>query len=170
MTCPSEPAYRVFVGLGSNLGDRLANLCRALQLLQENGVRVLRVSALYESEPVGTDEPQPLYLNAVAEVETTQPLTELLETMEAVERALGRQTKGDHRPRPIDLDILWTEGGRVKTERLVVPHPRLWERAFVLLPLADLTEELDGRSVHEVVQRLQSEQKVWKVSENWWVP
>ncbi len=170
MTCPSEPAYRVFIGLGSNMGDRLANLRRALQLLQEAGVRVLRVSALYESEPVGTDEPQPLYLNAVAEVETSQPLTKLLETLEAVERALGRQTKGDRRPRPIDLDILWAEGRRVMTERLVVPHPRLWERAFVLLPLSDLTEELDGYSVRDAVQRLQAMQKVWKVSECWWMP
>ncbi len=167
MSCPCE-GYRVFIGLGSNMGDRLRNLREALRLLQNNGITVLRVSALYESDPVDTPDPQPPYLNAVAEVKTDLPLATLLTVLEGIERALGRYTKGDRRPRPIDLDILWAEGQRVSDERLTVPHPRLWERLFVLLPLSELVAELDGRSLEEAIRQRQPYQRVWKVSEQGW--
>ncbi len=152
---------KVFIGLGSNLGDREANLKAALRLIERQDVTVVRISSLYESEPLGVAEPQPPYLNAVAELQTDLPLTELLELLEAVERQLGRTEKGGSQPRPIDLDILWAEGERVQSERLTVPHPRLWERAFVLLPLSELVSQLEGVSVPEAAKRLAKVQKVY---------
>jgi len=157
-----------FIGLGSNLGDRLENLRRGLELLVQAGIEVIRLSALYESEPIGTPEPQPPYLNAVAEIRTDLPLSELLRLLEQVERQLGREEKGRKRARPLDLDILWVEGERCQSAELTVPHPRLWERAFVLVPLADLVDTLEGRSVAEAAEQLKRVQKVWKVKEGWW--
>lgn len=159
---------RIFIGLGANLGDRLANLRKALDLLKAQGITVTRVSGLYESEPVGVAEPQPPYLNAVAEIVTDLPLDELLFRLEAIERRLGRKRKGGWQPRIIDLDILWAEGERVQTERLTVPHPRLWERAFVLLPMAELTEELEGIPVAERARQVAKCQTVQRVCSAWY--
>lgn len=159
---------RVFIGLGSNLGDREANLKAALRWMHRKGITVVRVSSLYETEPIGVSEPQPPYLNAVVEVKTGLPLTELLDLLEAIERRLGRTEKGGGQPRSIDLDILWADGEKVQSERLTVPHPRLWERAFVLLPLADLISKLDGVSLPEAAVRLAQGQKVRLVRQNWW--
>lgn len=159
---------RVFVGLGTNLGDRIANLRTALASLQEHGITVTKVSALYESEPLGVSEPQPPFLNAVAEIVTELPLDALLERLEAIERQLGRTQKGTLKPRPIDLDILWAEGERMQTERLTVPHPRLWERAFVLLPLAELVDTLDDIAVSERARELARQQKVRRIADRWW--
>lgn len=157
---------RVFIGLGSNLGDRVENLRRAICLLQLNGIKVLRVSSLYETEPVETSVPQQNYINAVAEIVTHLPLFDLLDLLERIERQMGRASKGDKKPRTIDLDILWAEGERVDAERLKVPHPRLWERAFVLVPLSELVEELDGKSVTKAAQALSPKQRVRKFAES----
>jgi 2-amino-4-hydroxy-6-hydroxymethyldihydropteridine diphosphokinase len=163
----SEPLRerRVFIGLGSNLGDRVENLRQAICLMQVHGLKVLRVSSLYETEPVETCEPQPNYINAVAEVVTDLPLPKLLEVLEQIERKLGRESKGDKKPRTVDLDILWAEGERIDSERLKVPHPRLWERAFVLMPLSELVDELDGKPVAEVARSLSDRQKILKIAE-----
>lgn len=159
---------RVLVGLGSNLGDRSENLRRALSLIEANGLQVVRVSGLYETEPVETDEPQPPYLNAVAEISTNLPLTKLLDLLEEIERRLGRTSKGSKKPRTIDLDILWAEGEQIQTERLKVPHPRLWERAFVLVPLSEIVDELDGKSVSKAAQNLATQQQIRKIAEDQW--
>ncbi len=159
---------RIFIGLGANLGDRLENLRKALDLLKEQGITVTRVSGLYESEPLGVAEPQPPYLNAVAEIVTDLPLDELLARLEAIERQLRRTQKGGWQPRTIDLDILWAEGERVQTERLTVPHPRLWERAFVLLPLAELTGALDGIPIAQQAEQVAKWQTVWRVCSAWY--
>lgn len=157
---------RVFIGLGSNLGDRIENLKQAIYLLQINGIKVLRVSSLYETEPVETSQPQQNYINAVAEIATHLPLFDLLDLLEQIEKQMGRESKGHKKPRTIDLDILWAEGERVDTDRLKVPHPRLWERAFVLVPLSELVEELDGKSVTKAAEALSSKQKVKKLAES----
>lgn len=159
---------KVFIGLGSNLGDRVENLQKALSLLEAKGVEVERVSGLYETEPVETEESQPPYLNAVAEISTTLPLTGLLDLLEDVERQLGRMGKGEKKPRTIDLDILWAEGERINSDRLTVPHPRLWERAFVLVPLSELVDELDGKSVPEAARELAQQQFVQKIDNAQW--
>mgnify|MGYP001626259185 CR=1 FL=1 len=159
---------KVLIGLGSNLGDRIENLRKALSLLEAKGIEVKRVSGLYETEPVETEEPQPTYLNAVAEIVTDLPLTKLLDLLEGIEFQLGRESKGEKKPRTVDLDILWAEGERVSSDRLTVPHPRLWERAFVLVPLSELVEELDGKSVTELARELAQRQLVRKVDNAQW--
>ena len=163
----SEPLRerRVFIGLGSNLGDRVGNLRRAISLMQVHGLKVLRVSSLYETEPVETCEPQPNYINAVVEIITDLPLPKLLKVLEQIERKLGRESKSDKKPRTVDLDILWAEGERIDSEHLKVPHPRLWERAFVLVPLSELVNELDGKPIAEFAKPLSDKQKIRKIAE-----
>lgn len=128
---------RAFVGLGSNLGDRLDNLRRALQLLEDRGVRVLRSSRVYETDPVG-GPPQPDFLNAVAEVETGETARGLLEACREAERALGRARGERWGPRVIDLDVLTFGDEEIDEPDLHVPHPRMHERGFVLIPLLEL--------------------------------
>jgi 2-amino-4-hydroxy-6-hydroxymethyldihydropteridine diphosphokinase len=126
-----------FLGLGSNLGDRLANLRRAVDLLAEvEGIDVVRTSAVYETDPVGP--PQPDYFNAVAEVRTTLTPRELLEAGLAVERTLGRVRDERWGPRTLDVDLLRYGDDHIDEPGLVVPHPRMAERAFVLVPLREL--------------------------------
>lgn len=126
-----------FLGLGSNLGDRLANLQRAVELLAaQPGVRVVRTSRVFETEPVGP--PQPDYLNAVAEVETELEPRELLGACNAVETELGRVREVPWGPRTIDMDVLTYDREVVDEPGLIVPHPRMHERGFVLVPLLEL--------------------------------
>lgn len=130
---------RAFLALGSNLGDRAAALRGAIEGLHARGILVLRSSAVYETDPIGP--PQPAYLNAVIEVETDLDARALLERCLAVEADLGRERTERWGPRTIDIDLL-TFGSQVVDEPgLVVPHPRMYERAFVLVPLGDLTGE-----------------------------
>jgi 2-amino-4-hydroxy-6-hydroxymethyldihydropteridine diphosphokinase len=128
---------RTYLGLGSSLGDRLANLRRAVALLEERGVAVLRSSRVYETEPVG-GPPQPDYLNAVLEGETDRSAGELLETCSSVEDALGRERSERWGPRTIDVDILTYGREEIARPDLQIPHPRMHERAFVLIPLLEL--------------------------------
>ncbi len=130
-------ATRAFLALGSNLGDRLANLRGAVELLaKRDGIEVVRSSRVYETEPVGP--PQPAYLNAVIEVATTLSPTELLRASQAVEEALGRVRTERWGPRTIDVDILTFDEVEVTEPDLVIPHPRMHERGFVLVPLGEL--------------------------------
>ena len=134
-------AVRCYLGLGANLGDRLANLRRAVELLAaEPGVRVLRSSRIYETEPVGGPE-QPPYLNAVVEIATERSPRELLDLCGRIEAELGRVRAGRWGPRPIDLDILTYDEEEIHEPDLVVPHPRMHERGFVLVPLAELDRD-----------------------------
>ncbi len=133
-------AVTAYLGLGANLGDRAATIADALARLETAGVRVVARSPLYETDPV-TADPQPLYLNGAARVETTLPADELLALCLAVERALGRERAPGAlapAPRPIDLDLLLYGDAILERPTLVVPHPRLLERAFVRIPLADV--------------------------------
>ena len=127
----------IYLGLGSNLGDRLAHLGRAVRELEERGVRVLRSSRVYETDPVG-GPPQPEFLNAVLEVETELEPLELLGACLDLESVMGRVRGEPWGPRVIDIDLL-TYGDREITEPgLTVPHPRMHQRAFVLVPLLEL--------------------------------
>jgi 2-amino-4-hydroxy-6-hydroxymethyldihydropteridine diphosphokinase len=128
-----------YLGLGANLGDREEAIARALDALAAAGVRVAARSRLYETDPV-TPDPQPLYLNAAARVETTLSARALLDACLAVERALGRVRLPDRplAPREIDVDLLLYDDAVINEPELVVPHPRLLERPFVRIPLADV--------------------------------
>ena len=126
------------MGLGSNLGDRLANLQRAVELLAARpGLRVERSSRVYETEPVG-GPPQPEYLNAVVEVQSTLSPHDLLAACMDVEQRMGRVRAERWGPRIIDIDVLTYDEEEVDEPDLVVPHPRMHERAFVLVPLLEL--------------------------------
>ncbi len=130
--------HRVFLGLGSNLGDRRRNLLSALRALDSlPGVRVIEVSSIYESEPWGPVE-QPDFLNLVALVATRRSPREMLEACREVEEALGRVREVRWGPRVIDVDILLYDDIALEEEDLVIPHPRMAERDFVLIPLREL--------------------------------
>lgn len=130
----------VFIALGSNLGDRKANLVAAIERLGNLGV-VTRASPVYETEPWGITA-QPRFLNQVVELQTDLPPHELLRHLKAIETVMGRDTAGPrYGPRLIDLDILLYDDLALTSYALTVPHPRLCERAFVLVPLADLAAD-----------------------------
>ena len=126
-----------YLALGSNLGDRLEHLRAAVRLLAATeGVEVTRSSRVYETEPVGP--PQPAYLNAVVEVRTRRSPRELLDAAQAVETELGRVRTEHWGPRTIDVDILTYDEVTIDEPDLVIPHSRMHERGFVLVPLAEL--------------------------------
>ena len=130
-----------YFGIGSNLGDRLAHLQRAVDALaQEPGVRVAAVSRVYETVPVG-GPPQDDYLNAVIAVETTLDARALLGIAQRLETAANRVRRERWGPRTLDVDILLVGDEHVDEPDLHVPHPRMTERAFVLVPLADVAPE-----------------------------
>lgn len=144
-----------YVGLGANVGNRRENLDRAVELLAaEPGVRVLAVSSVRETDPVGYED-QPRFLNAVCAVETELGPREVLERLLAIERALGRERTGPRfGPRTIDLDLLLYGNETLDEPGLTVPHPRLAERLFVLEPLHELAPDLvlpDGRAVRDLI-------------------
>jgi 2-amino-4-hydroxy-6-hydroxymethyldihydropteridine diphosphokinase len=129
---------RAYLGIGSNLGDRVANLQLAVdELAAAPGVAVAAVSPVYETAPVGGPE-QPEYLNAVVAVDTRRSARELLELAQVIEAAAARVRTVRWGPRTLDVDVLLVAGERVDEPDLTVPHPRMAERAFVLVPLADL--------------------------------
>lgn len=132
---------RGFLGLGTNLGDRWGHLRAAVEALRADGV-VTAVSPVYETEPVGGPE-QGAFLNIVVEVETELEPFELLERCFELERDAGRERRVRWGPRTLDVDVLWIEGFTSGDPRLVVPHPRMHERNFVMAPLLDLAPELE---------------------------
>ncbi|WP_424683168.1 2-amino-4-hydroxy-6-hydroxymethyldihydropteridine diphosphokinase [Frateuria sp. YIM B11624] len=135
---------RAFVALGGNLGDTHAILRQALDdLAALPSTRLLARSRFYRTPPWGLRE-QPPFLNAAAELETALAPHELLDALLDIERAAGRVREGERwGPRTLDLDLLHMEGVTLRDERLTLPHPRIGERAFVLLPLAELAPELE---------------------------
>ncbi len=134
------PRRRAFLGLGSNLGDRAAILREAVSTLGRAGL--VAVSPVYETDPVGGPGGQGPYLNIVVELRTDATPRALLAVCHRVEAAAGRVRAARWGPRTLDVDILWIDGVTVDETDLVVPHPRLWQRRFVLAPLRDLAPDL----------------------------
>lgn len=144
-------AERVYVGLGANLGDPRATLAQALQALATlPRTRLVAASPLYRSGPIDAQGPD--FINAVAELDTTLAPRELLQALQAIEQEHGRQRTHRNAPRTLDLDLLLYGQRLIDEPGLTVPHPRLHQRAFVLLPLADLAPDL----VHPQLGRLQA--------------
>jgi 2-amino-4-hydroxy-6-hydroxymethyldihydropteridine diphosphokinase len=146
----------VYISLGSNLGDRAAMLERAVAAMNSAGVRVTRQSPFYITEPVGAPG-QAWFLNAVAEAETSLMPQQLLHALLKVERELGRRRITPHAPRSIDLDILFYGSTVIRSKELEVPHPRLTERRFVLIPLAQLAPEFRHPVAHKSITQLLAE-------------
>jgi 2-amino-4-hydroxy-6-hydroxymethyldihydropteridine diphosphokinase len=131
----------VTLGLGANLGDRLETLQRAVDLLAEEGVRTVVSSRVWRTDPVGGPMGQPAYLNAVVRAETALEADEVLAAANRVEAALGRTREVRWGPRTIDIDVLLFDDEVRADPELTIPHPRLVERAFVVLPLLDIDPE-----------------------------
>ena len=142
----------VYLSLGSNVGDRAANLARAVAALATHGVRVTRVSSLYETEPVEMRE-QAWFLNCVVEAETELMPRQLMRRLLGIERGLGRKRRVPKGPRVIDMDILLFGSSVVRAEELEIPHPRMAERRFVLVPLAEIAAGV----VHPVLKKSSAE-------------
>ncbi len=160
----------VYIGLGSNLGDREAALLSALDALRRiDAVTVLRCSSLYESAPVGP--PQPRYLNAVVELDCQLQPRQLLAILKQIERDLGRTPTNRWGPRAIDLDILLWVGRVVAEHDLQVPHLELHNRRFALEPLCELAPEAEhgvlGRPVFSLLLQLRHQDVTRLSSANW---
>lgn len=128
---------RVYLGIGSNLGNRREYIRKAIALLKENKIKVRKKSRIIETLPVGGPK-QGKFLNAVIEVKTELKPVELLRTLKGIERQLGRKKTVRFGPRPIDLDILFFDDLKIKTDNLEIPHPRIYDREFVLKPLSQI--------------------------------
>ena len=140
---------RVFLGLGSNIGDRTANIERASRLIGEiEAVRLVRMSSLFETEPVGYED-QPDFINAVLEIGTPLTPRELLAAVKEIEQRMGRTWTVRFGPRIIDVDILLFGQRVIDEPGLTIPHPRMHERRFVLGPLAEIAPE----AVHPVLKK-----------------
>jgi len=131
---------RYFLSLGSNLGNRSRNLAQARNLLQKAGVQIVRQSSIYETEPVDFLE-QPWFFNQVLEVETTLNPISLLYLIKEIEKQMKRRPSIDKGPRIIDIDILLAERTVVQTNKLIIPHPRMSFRNFVMIPLAEIAPD-----------------------------
>jgi 2-amino-4-hydroxy-6-hydroxymethyldihydropteridine diphosphokinase len=148
-----------YLGLGSNVGDRRANLQAAVDLLPAHGAIALASSSTYDTDPVGEVLDQPAFLNVCVRIETALGPEELLGACKAIERELGRDLEGGvrHGPRPIDVDVLLLGDAPYASERLTLPHAQATSRRFVLVPLLELDFELrtpDGTRLSDCLARL----------------
>jgi len=130
----------VYIGLGSNLGDRLANLREAVQRLSAI-IKIEKASQLYVAAPLGYVRDD-AFVNAVVCGKTTLKPLDLLELMQGIESSMGRRSGVQYGPRPIDLDILFYDAIQIETRKLTIPHPRIAQRAFVLQPLVEIAPNL----------------------------
>jgi 2-amino-4-hydroxy-6-hydroxymethyldihydropteridine diphosphokinase len=152
----------VYIGIGSNLGNRRYNCLKAIELLRKSGLKVSKVSSLYETEPWGVRE-QPRFINMAVETETDFPPRKLLDLLKAIEKKMGRKKKEEEErwgPRRIDLDILLYDDLRMHDDNLSIPHPLMHERMFVLEPLSEIAPEIVHPSLHKKVSVLFRERSI----------
>ena len=157
---------RVYLSLGCNIADRRARIERALQLLHRSGVAVQRVSSFYRTEPVGYKD-QPWFVNCAAEVTTHLMPLQLMRRCKSIEREMGRRPGPRNGPRVIDIDILLYENAVVQSAEVTIPHPRMMERRFVLVPLseiaADAEHPVSKQTVREMLQATPDASQVAKL-------
>jgi 2-amino-4-hydroxy-6-hydroxymethyldihydropteridine diphosphokinase len=168
-----------YLGLGANLGNRRANLSAAIdQLAAHDGIDVIAVSALYESAPVGGPPDQPDFLNAAAAVRTMLAADALLDIAQQIEGKLGRRRipeEPPNQPRTIDIDVLMVADQVHNTARLILPHPRMHERAFVLRPLSDIAADqihpTRNRRIEDLLTDLPAPTRIHQIEgSTWWTP
>ncbi len=145
-----------YLGLGSNLGQRKKNLKQALVKLKSLGIFLCKVSSVYETQPFGNTR-QPWYMNIVVKVSSDMSPNDLLKEIKKVEKEMGRTLYGINNPRPIDIDILFSEEHIIKNKNLEIPHKELVHRNFVLIPLIEIAPDL----VHPVLK-----EKVYHIYKN----
>ena len=138
----------VYIGIGSNLGDRHKNCLRAIELLRQNGLLATKQSSMHETEPWGITD-QPAFVNMAIEIETDRCPQKLLSLLKKIEKEMGRQETLRWGPRIIDLDILLYNAITLHTDALTIPHPLMHEREFVLKPLAEIAKDM----MHPVLRR-----------------
>jgi 2-amino-4-hydroxy-6-hydroxymethyldihydropteridine diphosphokinase len=159
---------RVFISIGSNLGDRVLNCKKALDGISAFA-RILRVSSAYETEPVGNED-QPSFINCAAEIETTLPPIELLKRLREVEDGLGRVRDEKWGPRTIDIDLIFYDDLIIDTEELKIPHVSAHARRFVLEPVCEIDPWLVhpgfGVRVYELLNGLDDGKKVIKICDS----
>jgi 2-amino-4-hydroxy-6-hydroxymethyldihydropteridine diphosphokinase len=167
MSTNTSDSDNAFIGLGSNLGDRAGNLLLAVRAMMESGLDIVRLSSVYETEPVETFA-QPAFLNMVAELRGDQLPVQLMETLLKIEQTLGRTRDVPRGPRIIDLDFLIQGDRLVSTLSLILPHPRLHQRRFVLEPLVELCPQLVHPTLQKTIEQLRaattdnSEVRLWR--------
>ncbi len=156
-----------YLGLGSNVGDRVAHLHAAIELLSERGVEVEAISSAYETEPVGEVLDQPDFLNAAIRIRTELEPEALLDLCKEIEVKRGRALDAPrHSPRPLDVDLLLLGDLELSTDRLTLPHPETTSRRFVLVPLLELDPDLtlpDGMRLADVLAKLGPGQRAERV-------
>ncbi|OHW62088.1 2-amino-4-hydroxy-6-hydroxymethyldihydropteridine pyrophosphokinase [Andreesenia angusta] len=151
---------RAYLGIGGNIGDRKANIEGAIEILRSSdSIEVTKVSSLYETEPVGYED-QDWFVNVVVEIKTTLSPYELLGYCQSIENELKRVRLIRWGPRTIDVDVLLYEGYESDAEDLTVPHPRMTERAFVMVPLYEINDDLQiaGKHISELMESLEGEE------------
>ncbi len=163
---------KAFLGLGANMGDCLATLQGARKSLRDRpGIQVVGSAALYETIPVGGPPGQSNFLNTVLEVATTLSAEKLLADCLSIENRFGRKRLVQNGPRTLDIDLLFFGDLVCRTPDLVLPHPRLHRRAFVLIPLCDLApgllHPLLGKTIRKLCDQLPDDQGVHRLAENW---
>lgn len=167
MLLPTANAmHSVYIGFGSNIGDRLAHIQNAIHALSKTeGIALQKISSVYKTDPVGY-EAQAEFLNGVAAIQTDLPPLSLLHALKDIEITVGRQHRIHWGPREIDLDILIYGDMCLQTEKLVIPHPEMHLRRFVLVPLAELAPDLVHpvfqETVHTLLDSLEDDKSVLK--------
>ncbi|MFN3739075.1 MAG: 2-amino-4-hydroxy-6-hydroxymethyldihydropteridine diphosphokinase [Thermodesulfovibrionales bacterium] len=151
-------AVTVYIGIGSNIGNREKNCLEAIRLMEEKGIKVIKRSSLYETEPWGVKD-QPMFINMVIEAETEYAPAELLNLLKSIERAMGRTETKRWGPRIIDLDILFYNNLILNTPELRIPHPYIHERDFVLKPLSEIAPELEHPVLKKRIKELHHDSK-----------
>lgn len=151
--------HSVYIGFGSNIGDRLTHIQNAIEFLSKTeGITLRKISSIYTTDPVGYEE-QAQFLNGVAAIQTTLSPLSLIHTLKDIETTIGRQHRIRWGPREIDLDILIYGDLWVQTEELVIPHPEMHLRGFVLVPLAEIAPNLVHPVFQETIQALHNHLK-----------
>jgi len=154
----------VYIGIGSNLGDSKTNIQKAIKMMEEDGiVKQMQTSSVYLTEPVGPKE-QPDFLNSVVKGETDLAPFELFGSLLKIERKLGRKRRQRWGPREIDLDILFYDDRTVNQENLVIPHPEIENRRFVLVPLVEISPDLkhpvSNKNMKDLLKEAKDQSKV----------